>query len=186
VYEVFAITGTAVLDAGGTAAMDVGEAGLSEANTLERADIEVARGAQMAADGGTFESLPSAGRIPDEALVVRGGPNTARQISNKIEVGGGVRGVSAQAKAMPGLTREEAVEALVRAGRIPHDDIAFTTVSEIRAAGGDVIRTPGIGYHCTIVCGPGGISPEDLSALFAKNLRANPVSEAERAIWSTW
>jgi hypothetical protein len=59
------------------------------------------------------------------------------------------------------------------AAAIPHGQVAVTTVGAIRAAGGDVVRTPGRSpYHATLV----GLSPEEASRLLTPTL-ANPAKK---------
>jgi hypothetical protein len=75
-------------------------------------------------------------RIPDEAIVVRGGRNRPDP--------SGVTGVSVECEV--GLSIEELAVA------IPHKQIGTTTVREVRKAGGDVIYTSGRSpNHATLV-----------------------------------
>ena len=74
--------------------------------------------------------------IPDNAIVVRGGRNRAEDISRSWGTHpSGVTGISVEAAI------DESIEVL--AAHLPHNQIGVTTVGEIRAAGGDVIRTSG-------------------------------------------
>ncbi len=102
-------------------------------------------------------------RIPDEALVLRGGRNQPQDFR---------RGTGTHPSGVTGVSVEWAegkkVEELAAA--IPHSQVGVTTVREIRAAGGDVIRTSGRSpHHATLV----GLSPERASHLFTPTA-ANP------------
>jgi len=70
-----------------------------------------------------------AGRIPDEALVVRGGRNQPEDLRRGTHTHpSGVAGASVECA--EGLSVEEL------AGAIPHGQVGVTTVGAIRAAGG--------------------------------------------------
>jgi hypothetical protein len=59
------------------------------------------------------------------------------------------------------------------AAAIPHGQVGVTTVGEIRAAGGDVVRTPGRSpHHATLI----GLSPEEASRLFTPTI-PNPAKK---------
>jgi hypothetical protein len=94
-------------------------------------------------------------RIPDEAVVVRGGRNLPADLRRgTLTHLSGVTGASVECAA--GLSVEELAAAL------PHGQIGMTTVGAIRAAGGDVVRTSGrTPRHATVV----GLSPEEASRL---------------------
>ena len=94
-------------------------------------------------------------RIPDEAIVVRGGRNRPEDIRRGIGTHpSGVTGISVECAA--GLTIEEL------AGNIPHGKVGYTTVREVRQAGGEVVRTSGRSlYHATLA----GLTPEQISNL---------------------
>jgi hypothetical protein len=94
-------------------------------------------------------------RIPDEAIVVRGGRNRPEDIQRGIGTHpSGVTGISVECAL--GLTVEELSVA------IPHGQVGFTTVGEIRKAGGEVIRTSGRSpYHATLT----GLTPQQISDL---------------------
>jgi hypothetical protein len=94
-------------------------------------------------------------RIPDEALVVRGGRNRPEDIERSTGIHpSGVTGVSVQSAV--GLTVAEL------AAPTPHGQVGVTTVGEVRKAGGDVIRTSGRSpYHATLT----GLTPEQASRL---------------------
>jgi hypothetical protein len=102
-------------------------------------------------------------RIPDEALVVRGGLCTPEQIDEGMRDRhpSGVIGASVQSAA--GMTLEELARVL-RNGQV-----GVTTVGVIRATGGEVIRTAGLGHHATVT----GLTPEQLSHLLTPTI-ANP------------
>jgi hypothetical protein len=102
-------------------------------------------------------------RIPDEALVVRGGRNQPEDLRRGTRTHpSGVTGVSVECA--EGLSVEELAAA------IPHGQVGVTTVGAIRAAGGDVVRTSGRSpNHATVT----GLSPEDASRLLTPTV-ANP------------
>ena len=94
-------------------------------------------------------------RIPDEALVVRGGRNQPEDLRRGTRTHpSGVTGASVE------CAEGSSVEELTAA--IPHGQVGVTTVGAIRAAGGDVVRTAGrSAHHATIV----GLRPEAASRL---------------------
>src|SRR4051812_15059853 len=94
--------------------------------------------------------------LPNEALVVRGGLNTPKQIEESIGLHpSGVVGVSVESA--PGLTAAEL------AANLPHRRVGVTTVGRIRVAGGDVIPTSGKSpNHATLT----GLPPDKISRLF--------------------
>jgi hypothetical protein len=102
-------------------------------------------------------------RIPDEALVIRGGRNQPDDLRRGTRTHlSGVTGVSVECA--EGLSVEELAAA------IPHGQVGVTTVGAIRAAGGDVVRTSGRSpNHATVV----GLSSEDASRLLTPTV-ANP------------
>jgi hypothetical protein len=105
-------------------------------------------------------------RIPDEALVVRGGRNQPEDLRRGTRTHpSGVTGASVECAA--GLSPEELAEA------IPHGQVGVTTVGAIRAAGGDVVRTSGRSpHHATVV----GLSPEEASRLLTPTIE-NPAKK---------
>jgi hypothetical protein len=97
----------------------------------------------------------TAEKIPDEALVVRGGRNRPADV---------VRGTGTHPSGVTGVSVESAVGATVAelAAEIPHGQVGGTTVGEVRRAGGDVIRTSGrSSYHATLT----GLTPKQASRL---------------------
>ena len=83
-------------------------------------------------------------RIPDVALVVRGGRNLPEDVR---------RGTGTHPCGVTGVSVEcsEAVPLNELSETIPHGQIGTTTVAAIRAAGGDVVRTSGRSpYHATL------------------------------------
>jgi hypothetical protein len=111
----------------------------------------------------TGKGATLAERIPDEALVVRGGRNQPDDLRRGMQMHpSGFAGVSAECAA--GLPLLELAKG------IPHGHIGATTVGVIRAAGGDVVRTSGRSpHHATLV----GLSPEEASRLLTPTF-ANP------------
>jgi hypothetical protein len=102
-------------------------------------------------------------RIPDEALVVRGGKNRPEDI---------LRGIGTHPSGVTGISVESGVELSVKelALTIPHSQVGVTTVGAIRQAGGNVIRTSGRSpNHATLT----GLSPEKISDLITPTM-SNP------------
>jgi hypothetical protein len=107
-----------------------------------------------------MEATSLAERIPDEALVVRGGRNLPEDLR---------RGTATHPSGITGVSVESAAEQSVDglAALIPHGQIGVTTVGAIRAAGGDVIRTSGRSpNHATLV----GLTPEAASQLLTPTI----------------
>jgi hypothetical protein len=99
-------------------------------------------------------------RIPDEAVVVRGGRNRPEDIRRGIGTHpSGVTGISVECGV--GLSIQEL------SASIPHGQVGITTVREIREAGGDVVRTSGRSpYHATLT----GLIPDEISLLLTPTL----------------
>ena len=105
-------------------------------------------------------------KIPDQALVVRGGRNRPEDIE---------RAIGTHPSGITGISVESAVGLSVAelAAGIPHKQIGVTTVDEVRQAGGDVIRTSGRSpYHATLT----GLIPEQISNLLTPTIR-NPAKQ---------
>ncbi|HEY9663876.1 MAG TPA: hypothetical protein V6C65_35960 [Allocoleopsis sp.] len=99
-------------------------------------------------------------RIPDEALVIRGGRNRPDDIR---------RGTGTHPSGVTGISVECALGASIEelAATIPHGQLGCTTVGKIRQAGGDVIRTSGRSpNHATLV----GLTPEQISILLTPTI----------------
>jgi len=105
-------------------------------------------------------------RIPDEALVVRGGRNQPADLRRGTATHpNGVTGVSVECA--EGRTVEEL------AAILPHGHVGVSTTGAIRAAGGDVVRTSGRSpYHATLI----GLSPEEASRLLTPTI-PNPAKK---------
>ena len=103
-------------------------------------------------------------RLPDNAIVCRGGTCTADRFTNgsgvTLDANGKLNGVSVNSA--PGKSLEE----LTRS--IPNGRVGVTTVGKVRAAGGDVIPspTPNNPDHCTLC----GISPKQAEELFTPTI----------------
>ncbi|MFY0255832.1 DUF6443 domain-containing protein [Chitinophaga sp. 30R24] len=113
--------------------------------------------------GGMPEKVP----LPDNATVVRGGVNTpesvAKGIGNHPE---GVTGVSVECGTC-------SVEQLAQ--NIPHNQVGVTTVGEVRAAGGDVIKTSGKSpNHATLT----NLTPQAISELLNPPIK-NPAKKTQ-------
>lgn len=99
-------------------------------------------------------------RIPDEALVVRSGRNRTADLR---------RGTGTHPSGVTGVSVESAVGLSVAelAIAIPHGEVGMATVSEVRKAGGDVMRTSGRSpYHATLT----GLTPEQASRLLTPTM----------------
>jgi RHS repeat-associated protein len=87
-------------------------------------------------------------KLPDEALVVRGGQNLPANFTKgsgvTTDASGLLNGVSVQSA--PG------VDLKTLSQNIPHNQVGVTTVGDVRAAGGDVIHspTPSNPHHSTL------------------------------------
>jgi hypothetical protein len=106
-------------------------------------------------------------KIPDEALVIRGGRNRPADI---------VRGTGTHPSGVTGVSVESAVGVTVAelVAAIPHRQVGVTTVGEVRKAGGDVIRTAGRSpHHATLT----GLTPEQASCLLTPPI-PNPARRA--------
>jgi len=105
-------------------------------------------------------------RIPNEALVVRGGRNRPEDIQRAIGTHpSGITGISVECAV--GLSVAEL--AIV----IPHRQVGVTTVSEVRSLGGDVIRTSGRSLnHATLT----GLTPDQASFLLTPAI-PNPAQQ---------
>ena len=113
------------------------------------------------------EEAAIAGRLPDSALVCRGGLCTADRFANgtgvTLDAAGNLQGVSVQSAA--GKTVQELTVG------VKNPKVGVTTVGDIRRAGGDVVPsgTPGNPDHCTMC----GITPEKAEELFTP-VQPNP------------
>jgi hypothetical protein len=99
-------------------------------------------------------------RIPDEAIVVRGGRNRSEDIQRGTGTHpSGVTGISVECGL--GLSTAEI------AATIPHGQVGIVTVGEVRKAGGDVIRTSGRSpNHATLT----GLTPTQMSNLLTPTI----------------
>jgi hypothetical protein len=94
-------------------------------------------------------------KIPDDAIVVRGGRNRPEDIARAAGTHpSGVTGVSVESAS--GRTVEKLAAA------IPHGQIGITTVGKVRAAVGDVVRTSGRSPNHAMLT---GLTPEQASEL---------------------
>lgn len=99
--------------------------------------------------------------IPDEAIVVRGGRNRPEDVA---------RGTGTHPSGAVGVSVECAVKlSVAELGEgIPHNQIGVTTVADVRAAGGDVVRTSGRSpHHATLT----GLAPEEVSRLLTPTIK---------------
>ena len=99
-------------------------------------------------------------KIPDEALVIRGGRNLPEDIR---------RGTGTHPSGITGISVECAVGMTLYelAKSIPHGKIGCTTVAKIRQQGGDVIKTSCRSpNHVTLI----GLSSEEISLLLTPTI----------------
>src|SRR2546423_1274225 len=114
-------------------------------------------------------------RLPDEALVVRGGQNLAANFAQgsqvTVDASGKLERVSVNSA--PGRSLEELTAANPQTGYpgIPHNQVGVTTVGAVRAAGGDVVPAPTRSnpYHAVL----SGVTAEQASTLFRPTVK-NP------------
>lgn len=106
-------------------------------------------------------------RIPDKAIIVRGGQNRPEDIQ---------RGIGTHPRGVNGISVECGVGLSVAelAAMIPHRQVGITTVGKVRKMGGNVIRTSGRSpNHATLA----GLSPEEISSLLTPTI-ANPCQQS--------
>jgi hypothetical protein len=113
----------------------------------------------------TESEVPPTGRerLPDSAIVVRGGESTAYWFANGAECRDEDWRLSfVSVNAYPGFPWQ----VLASVG-IKNNYVSFTTVGDVRAAGGDVIPDPlpDNPYHALLF----GLSPSVASEVFLKN-----------------
>jgi hypothetical protein len=115
-------------------------------------------------DLGDAASAVGGGGIPDSAVVVRGGSNTAEQLikgAESVAPDGTLAGVSVNAG--DGMSVEE-LSSWPRPQDspwgIPHGKVGVTTAGEIRGAGGGIVADPlpDNPYHCLISGGAAALS----------------------------
>ena len=119
-------------------------------------------------------------RLPDEALVVRGGKNLADNFKQgtgvSLDADGKLQGVSVNAGA--DMTLEQLTAGNDQGYRgIPNSQLGQTTVGEVRKLGGDVEPKPSRWNpnHATL----GGLTPEQASSLFTPTVK-NPNARSRR------
>jgi hypothetical protein len=121
---------------------------------------------RLVEESGDSPNAESPQRIPDEALVVRGGRNHPEDIR---------RGMGTHPCGITGISVESALGLSVKelAVNIPHGQVGVTTVGEVRKIEGDVIRTSGRSpHHATL----SGLTPEQISNLLTPTY-PNPARE---------
>ncbi|MCC3454624.1 flavoredoxin [Microcoleus sp. PH2017_08_TRC_O_A] len=105
-------------------------------------------------------------KIPNEALVIRGGRNRPEDIQ---------RATGTHPSGITGISVECAVGLSVAelAATIPHGQVGVTTVGEVRSEDGDVIRTNGrSSNHATLT----GLTAEQASLLLTPTI-PNPAQQ---------
>jgi hypothetical protein len=119
-------------------------------------------------------------RLPDDALVVRGGQNLpenfARGSGVAMDTDGKLAGISVDSAAGKGLPDLTAPDLATGYPGIPHRRVGVTTVGAIRAAGGEVSPSPRRAnpYHATL----GGLTPGQAAELFRPTV-PNPARDAK-------
>jgi hypothetical protein len=106
--------------------------------------------------------------LPDDAILLRGGRNRPEDIERGTGIHpSGVVGISVECGAGVALG--------ALAEKIPHGHVGMTTVGQVRALGGDVVRTAGRSrFHATLT----GLTPEQASALLTPTV-PNPAAAAD-------
>ena len=107
-------------------------------------------------------------KIPDEAIVMRGGRNRAEDIQ---------RGMGTHPSGITGISVECGIEVTISelAAAIPHGQLGITTVGEVRREGEDVIYTTGRSpNHATLT----GLTPAQISQLLIPTI-TNPARIGE-------
>jgi RHS repeat-associated protein len=110
-----------------------------------------------------------ANKLPDEAIVVRGGVAKPEQIEKGIgphrDVPG-LTGFSAQSREGASVA-DLAAAGGVGGGPFPHGQVSVTTVGNLRAIGCDVVPSPGGGAnHVTVI--PGSATPSQIASQFSQ------------------
>jgi hypothetical protein len=115
------------------------------------------------------------GRLPDDAVVVRGGQNLPENFAQgsgvAVDSGGKVQGVSVNAAPRLSVKQLAAPDPQTGYPGIPHNRVGVTTVGKVRALGGDVVPSPRKNNpnHATL----SGLTPEQASSRFRPTVR-NP------------
>lgn len=106
-------------------------------------------------------------KIPNEALVVRGGRNLPEDIQRATGTHpSGITGISVECNVGLSVVELAAV--------IPHGQVGVTTVGAVRDRGGDVIRTSGrSSNHATLT----GLTPKEASFLLTPTI-LNPAKQS--------
>lgn len=142
-------------------------------------------GALMVAEGargvgkGAGSLVSTETRIADNALVVRAGSDVAGKGANSVE--GLARGTSTHPTAgVTGFSAESANGASLcqLCGNMPnyYNEVGVTTAGQVRAAGGDVVATPGVSpTHATVT----GLTPQEANRLLTPTIR-NPLPKPEK------
>ncbi|HEU4557105.1 MAG TPA: RHS repeat-associated core domain-containing protein [Longimicrobium sp.] len=136
--------------------------------TISGVILLAASAGRAGGSGGSARGRTSpTGRLPDEALVCRGGACTADRFREGkgvwIDSKGNLQ--NASVNSAPGATIEQLTTT------IPNNQVGVTTVGSIRSAGGNVVRTPNVRNpeHATMY----GITPAKAEELFTPTIR-NP------------
>jgi RHS repeat-associated protein len=161
-----AIPAVAYVAAAATAvAVDSLAAGSLTVGLTVNTEAVVTSGAIIADGAAAASGAPSG--FSDEALVARGGA-AANQTAEKIDAAimpsrtPGVSGFSCQCDGGTNLATLGA--------NIPNKQLGVTTVGAIRAVGGQVVATPGVGNHVTVT----GLSGKQASPLMMIEKNPNP------------
>ncbi len=115
-----------------------------------------------------IQASRAAGRLPDGALVVRGGTNTKNGANS---ADGIAKGTGNHPDGVRGFSTESAAGKTVceLCASLGNNQVGVTTVGDVRQSGGDVISTSGKSpNHATVT----GLAPETASRLF--EIQRNP------------
>ncbi|MBK9261557.1 MAG: hypothetical protein IPM54_17345 [Polyangiaceae bacterium] len=123
---------------------------------------KVLAGIALGAISGGIKLGGGKGRIPDGAVVCRGGTCTAERFAN----GSGV--TLDKAGRLQGVSVNTATTVQEASSNIPNGQLGVTTAGQIRAAGGEVVAspTPRNPYHATM----SGITPQQAEQLFTPTI----------------
>ena len=120
-------------------------------------------------------------RLPDDALVVRGGQNLPENFArgSGVTVGTDEKLQGVSVNCARGLSVQDLTAPIPRTGYpgIPNNQVGVTTVGTVRACGGEVVASPtGTNpHHATL----DGLTPRQASELFRPTI-SNP-SHAKKA-----
>jgi hypothetical protein len=133
-------------------------------------------GSLFATDGfGLLGDAGKAGELSDAALVLRGGGLANQSKAAFTEAlrkseSQGVKGFSVQcSNTCTDISQADQLSQYVR-----NSNVSVVTAGDVRAAGGNVVSSPGLGFHATV----SGLSPSQASQLpWAEHINNNPLGQ---------